>query len=217
MNRTLAFTADVASQLTGLSQDKLRRWDNDGFFSPAYANPNRRSHHSRIYSFSDLVVLRTIARINELGVPIPRLQKVGEFLKDLPDTSWASTRFYVAGHDVYFRYDDAMIALRPLGQPAIDDIISVDLRPSADETRERVERLDERSPAQVGRIARDRYIMGGQPVISGTRVPTATIVDFVQRGYTDEQIIQNFPRLVPEDIQAAIAEEARRANGRRSA
>ncbi len=217
MNRTVAFTADVASRLTGLSQEKLRRWDNDGFYTPAYANPNRRSPHSRIYSFADLVALRTIARINELGVPITSLKKVDEFLKQLPDTSWANTRFYVAGEDVFFRHDDAMIALRPLGQRAIHDIISVDLQPIADDTRERVERLDERSPAQIGHIARDRYIMGGQPVISGTRVPTATIVDFVQRGYTDEQIIQNFPRLVPEDIRAAIAEEARLANGRRSA
>jgi uncharacterized protein (DUF433 family) len=118
---------------------------------------------------------------------------------------------------VFFRHDDAMVALRSLGQRAIHDIISVDLQPVADETRELVGRLDERSPAQIGRVARDRYIMGGQSVISGTRVPTATIVDFVQRGYTDEQIIQNFPRLVPEDIRAAIAEEARLANGRRSA
>ena len=31
MTRTLAFTADVAARLTGLSKHQLHQWDNDGF------------------------------------------------------------------------------------------------------------------------------------------------------------------------------------------
>jgi uncharacterized protein (DUF433 family) len=217
MSRTLAFTADVAARLTGVSESRLRRWDNDGFYSPSYANPNRRSPYSRIYSFLDLVALRTISRINKLGVSIQKLKKVGEYIKELPNASWSSTRFFVAGQDVFFSHDEALIAVRPLGQRPISEIVNVDLEPIIIDTRERVEKLGERPPDQIGRVVRERYIMGGKPVIAGTRIPTATIVEFVQRGYTTEQIIQNYPRLVPEDIQAAIEEEARPTAHRRSA
>lgn len=213
----MAFTLDEASRLTGLSESQIRRWDVDGFFQPAFADPNRNRPFSRIFSFLDLVALRTIARINERGVPIARIKRVGEFLKTLPEASWASTRFYVAGKDVFLSHDEALIAVNPLGQQAMKAIVSVDLQPIVVDTRERVQKLTERTSDQFGRVVRDRFIMGGQPVIDGTRIPTATIVEFVQMGYDTDRILRNFPRLVPADIAAALNEEASASSPKQSA
>jgi len=55
-----AFTLGQVERLTGVTQNRLRRWDTTGFFAPAYAYENRRSPYSRIYSFQDVVGLRVI-------------------------------------------------------------------------------------------------------------------------------------------------------------
>jgi uncharacterized protein (DUF433 family) len=52
--------------------------------------------------------------------------------------------------------------------------------------------------------------MNDQPAFAGTRIPTATVYEFVHRGYTSQEIIREFPRLTPEDIAAAIREEGQR-------
>lgn len=210
MTRTLAFTADVAARLTGLSQRQLRQWDNDEFVRPEFATPDRRRPYSRIYSFQDLVKLRTISRLRQHGIPTQRLKKIGRFLDSLEHASWSETSFYVVGDDVYFSYGDALVAAQPLGQQAIRDIVAIDLRPIVDDVRSGVDGLRKRSSEDIGRVVRNRYILGGRPVLAGTRIPTAIVHEFVRRGYQTEEILREFPRLLPEDVAAAVEEEGKR-------
>ena len=56
-----AFSAENVSRLTGLSMSQLIDWDRIGFFRPEHASENRREAYSRIYSFQDVVGLRTLA------------------------------------------------------------------------------------------------------------------------------------------------------------
>lgn len=55
------------------------------------------------------------------------------------------------------------------------------------------------------RIVRDRQICGGEPVFQGTRVTLRTVLASLAAGDTAEKILEDFPSLKPEDIQAAIA------------
>ncbi len=55
------------------------------------------------------------------------------------------------------------------------------------------------------RIVSDPQIMMGKPTIVGTRIPVETIIEKLSTGENSEQIIQAYPRLMPEDIQAALA------------
>jgi uncharacterized protein (DUF433 family) len=48
-------------------------------------------------------------------------------------------------------------------------------------------------------------IMGGKPVIRGTRVPVELVLRKLGAGPTSEAIIADHPRLVLEDIRAAQA------------
>ncbi len=51
----------------------------------------------------------------------------------------------------------------------------------------------------------DPEIMGGKPVIRGTRVPVETILRKLGAGMTPEAIVADHPRLAPDDIRAAQA------------
>lgn len=53
------------------------------------------------------------------------------------------------------------------------------------------------------RIKINPEIMGGKPVIRGTRVPVELILRKLGAGISTEQILADHPRLVLEDIRAA--------------
>jgi uncharacterized protein (DUF433 family) len=55
------------------------------------------------------------------------------------------------------------------------------------------------------RIEINPEIMGGKPVIRGTRLPVETILRKLGEGLTAEAIIADHPRLTVEDIRAAQA------------
>jgi len=53
------------------------------------------------------------------------------------------------------------------------------------------------------RIAIDPDIMGGKPVIRGTRVPVETILRKLGAGMSAEAILADHPRLTHDDVLAA--------------
>lgn len=55
------------------------------------------------------------------------------------------------------------------------------------------------------RIEMNPEIMGGRPVIRGTRIPVELLLRKLGAGMTVEEILANHPRLTAEDIRAAQA------------
>lgn len=55
------------------------------------------------------------------------------------------------------------------------------------------------------RVAVDPAVCGGKPVIRGTRLPIAMILDGLAEGLSAEQIIYHYPYLTLDDIRAALA------------
>ena len=54
------------------------------------------------------------------------------------------------------------------------------------------------------RVEINPAIMLGKPVIRGTRIPVELIVRKLSEGATDADLLDAYPRLVVEDIRAAI-------------
>ncbi len=54
-------------------------------------------------------------------------------------------------------------------------------------------------------ITRDPGILGGQPVLKGTRVTLNTVLSSLAEGATVAQILDDFPTLTEEHVRAAIA------------
>ena len=55
------------------------------------------------------------------------------------------------------------------------------------------------------RITVNPQQMGGVPCIRGLRIPVATVVAMVADGLTNEEILELFPDLEPEDVQGSVA------------
>lgn len=51
-------------------------------------------------------------------------------------------------------------------------------------------------------IVRDPDIMSGEPVVSGTRVPAATVVAYLRAGSSDREIFEDYPTLQPGSVDA---------------
>jgi uncharacterized protein (DUF433 family) len=200
-----AFTTETVSRLTDLSIRQLQHWNRTGFFSPAFADPNTRRPHSRVYSFQDVVGLRTIAKLREAGVSLQELKKVRALFAPGQSDQWANRTFYTVGRRVFFTHEDAIVAARPLGQRAEPGILK--MGPVVADVKASIRQLYVRPKEQIGQITHDRSILGGAPVVAGTRIPTATIAWFHRNGYSPSQILREFPRLTEEDIAAAIAFE----------
>jgi uncharacterized protein (DUF433 family) len=55
------------------------------------------------------------------------------------------------------------------------------------------------------RITVDPHVMGGRPCIRGLRFPVSRLLGLLAAGQEPEAILEEYPFLEPEDIQAALA------------
>jgi uncharacterized protein (DUF433 family) len=55
------------------------------------------------------------------------------------------------------------------------------------------------------RIAADPAICHGKPCIKGTRIMVSVVLDNLAEGLTAQEIVAEYPSLVLEDVQAAMA------------
>lgn len=55
------------------------------------------------------------------------------------------------------------------------------------------------------RISISREVLNGKPVVKGTRLAVEFIVDLLARGWSEAEILRNYPGLTREDILACLA------------
>ena len=207
MAELAAFTAENVCRLTGLSARQVGYWAKTDFFSPTLVDDHKGRAFGKIYSFRDVVGLRTISLLrNEHRVPLQELRRVGEWLHEKYDTPWASLKFALHGRKVVFYEPGTEQAVEP--RRAGQRVMSIALEPIAAEMRDAADRLRERRAEQLGQVARNRYVVRNAWVVAGTRIPTSAIWNFHEAGYSAEEIIKEYPRLTAEDVEAAIDHEA---------
>ena len=59
--------------------------------------------------------------------------------------------------------------------------------------------------AEHPRIALDPNILAGKPVIRGTRLSVEFIIGLMAEGWTETDIVQNYPGILHDDIIACLA------------
>jgi len=55
------------------------------------------------------------------------------------------------------------------------------------------------------RIVLNPDVLAGKPIVKGTRLAVEFIIDLLAQGWSREQILENYPSLTQEDIQACLA------------
>jgi uncharacterized protein (DUF433 family) len=57
----------------------------------------------------------------------------------------------------------------------------------------------------LARLSIDPAVCGGKPCIRGHRIWVSLILDFLASGMTPEEILKDYPQLMPEDLRACVA------------
>lgn len=195
----VAFSVEHAARVTGISKARLTRWDQEGFFSPEFADEEDRGNpYSRVYSFVDLVGLRTLALLTDrYRISLGELRKTYPELAKRVKRPWSDTQLAVWKRKVI--WDLANLPRDRHGQYLGNHI---ELPSIASEVAERSEELRNRDKSKVGLIERHRFVAHNAPVVAGTRIPAKAIASFIEDGFDDDAIIEEYPSITKLDIAA---------------
>jgi uncharacterized protein (DUF433 family) len=194
---------EQAARLAGLSKRQVAYWDTTDVFSPSLLRTGDHAPYSRIYSFQDIVALRTLAMLRR-RVSLDKLRTLGQWLKQQYDHPWSSIRFYVIGNEIAYvdPNTQSLVSSRPVQQVAF----MIELEPIArDASAQFQSMLTRREAADIGRITRHRYTLRNEWHVAGTRIPVWAVQELADAGYTVEKIVTEYPLLTKEDVCAALA------------
>lgn len=54
-------------------------------------------------------------------------------------------------------------------------------------------------------VISDKKVLLGKPTVKGTRVSVEHIIGLLAQGWTEQQILENYPRLTNESLQAVFS------------
>ncbi|MCV7049218.1 DUF433 domain-containing protein [Mycobacterium heidelbergense] len=173
MEQTVSFPLDLTVTLTGVTRWQLSHWRKTGLLVPEV-----QAYRPPLYSFRDLVALRTVAKLRAET----SLQKVCRAFKNLSEFDLtehpSAYRFATDGKTIAVWTDNGfMDIVRNPGQYHIyllEDIF----RPFVNKRGQKVADFEAPRP----RISVDPHRLGGWPTIAGTRVPYDTVASALRGG-----------------------------------
>ena len=194
----LAFTTREAQRLTGLSSRRLQYWDETDFIRPSVAARQGRGW-PRLYSFRDLVQLR-IAALLRGQLSLQALRRLKAALD--VDAPFAEIRFALLGNDVvYLGPTGQAEAVKAPGQIVLT--FDVPLQEIRADLEGRIREL--RARRRTGTIGKARGVLASKDLISGTRITPGAIQRMLASGWSERDILDEFPELEKADIAVARA------------
>lgn len=196
----LAVSDKRAKKLAGVTMRQLRYWEQKGLAVPSVRHQISRRNVVRLYNFQDLVELLVVAELRRR--PEISLQHIRRVVTHLRGRDFAAPlrelKFATRGGEIYFQYPDGSWSggLLP-DQVVYSQALALDL------VRARIDGVNERDPETAGRVVTRRGVHSSQPIFAGTRIPVATVQRYLQAGYDDAAIIEEYPSLTGADIKAA--------------
>lgn len=114
------FTADQAIRFTGCTPHQLRYWDKINLVRPAVQATGGRPGVRRLYSFRDVVALRSVRSLLESGMSLQRVRRAYDYLRKRAglEEHLASLRLTAEGDSILARSDDDIVDALKEGQLA---------------------------------------------------------------------------------------------------
>jgi len=170
----MAFPTDLTAVLTGTSRDRLRHWHSTGLFSPEIATEPRL-----LYSFRDVVALRTVVRLRA-STSLQNIRRAFENMSALDLTEHPSRyRFGTDGKTIGL-IDEAGNAVDLVGKPGQYEVLSLAEMFGAFENRRGEQVVDFLRPRSHLEVRAGR--LGGRPTIADTRIGYDTVASLVSGG-----------------------------------
>lgn len=201
-------TAQV-SRLARIPVSTLYEWRRRGIMRPSLQLIHGGLVADEGYSYADLVLARIIKALRDRHLDFDSAANALRHLYDRlgpPDRGWAGEKVYIQGNRIYVDKEDEweVTDATELGQKVME-VLFGDL---FDELREADKDASIIVPVQFRKYVQVRpEVMGGEPVIRETRVPTATIVALFSEYRSVERLAKLYRRIPEEKIGKAIEYE----------
>lgn len=194
----ITFTETRAAELAGLKMSRVREWAAKGIVTPS---AERRIGRRRVifYDFDAMVELLVAAQIRDF-VSLQHMRAVTEMLRRTGhDKPLRQLRFAVAGSDIYFQLPDgSWEGGRKPGQAVIHQVVPLEKIRATVRKNVQPDRTE-----CAGQFERRRGVQGSREVFAGTRIPVASVENYLREGFSDADVIRAYPDLKPADIAAA--------------
>lgn len=202
------YSTSQVSRLARIPISTLYEWRRRGIIRPSLELIESGLVAEEGYSYSDLTLIRILKALRDRHLDFDSaaiaLRHMYERLGP-PDRGWANETVYVVGNRIYVdRPDECEITdATKLGQKVMETLFG-DL---FEELREIDEEASIIVPPQFRKFVQVKpEIMGGEPVIRGTRIPTSTIVALLAN-HDISELKKLYRRIPPERIEKAIEYE----------
>ncbi len=204
------YLADRASQLSGVPRSTLYDWRRETVYLPDF---HRASPVA--WSYRDLVYLRLLAWLRQLGMPRPRAAERTAEVRQLV-AQGAEIRSIGTDGRTLVLDEKGTVQLGDQNLLPFDDFFGLlrtfDLLKPIDELRRRgrgrVWAPDLVTPSQHTFIS--PWVLAGDPCIHRTRIPTSAVHALrTDRGLSNADIVELYPGLTPEAADDAYRLERR--------
>jgi uncharacterized protein (DUF433 family) len=186
----------------GLTPRRIHYWLHTGLLG----DPVRSEARGRptLLSFDQVLKLMVLQRLrDELGFSLQRARTaVAWVLEQLVEERWGELHFFRTGRGEIGVRDRSGRALAIGGQRVIEETLTDALTAFLHEARKRWE-AGEIPIDGFPELVADASVMGGAPVIRGTRIETA-FVAHVGRAVGPGEIVRLFPHVRPEGLREAL-------------
>lgn len=202
---SVAFPIPIASVLSGASVDQLAYWRKTTRSAPPLLVPESKRSGRYLYSWSDVVALRSIVYLRQ-EKSLPRIRRAVELLRALEADEWAHLARYTlisTKASILVRTPSgALLDLEKQPGTVVSEVLMRDVLASFTTGDGRtVPNLE--NPRR--RLTVNPRVLAGYPVISGTRVPFDVVAGLAEDGVAAAQIVEMYPSVDPESVADAQA------------
>lgn len=198
----MAFTVPIASVLSGASIGQLAYWRRPTEKAEALLVPETKRAGRYLYSWADIVALRSIVYLRE-EKSLPRIRRAVRQLRALEADEWEHLSKYTlarTSESIYVRRPDGQILdLERAPGAILEETLMSDVLAPFEAKGKVVPALEHpREHLDV-----DPDILDGFPVISGSRVPFHIVASLAEDGADAAEITEVYPSVDPRGIPDA--------------
>ncbi len=202
-NVTKAFTLEQAAKLGQISTRQASYWAHEGILVPSILYDRKRRPIRYLYSFADVVGLRTIGMLrNKYHVSLQSIRKAANVLQGHANRPWSELRLWIRGKELFFQDPETLNIVS--ATPSKQRTIEIEIQPIATTVEREAQKLWQRKPDDIGKTEQRRNVLHNQPVVKGTRVPVSSLVSLAKDGYDADEIVRAYPSLTRDDVQAIL-------------
>ena len=198
------------ARITQIPLRTLREWKSRGIISPSIHVMADDVKVIEGYSYADLTIIKILRALREDRLDLKHAAIALRHLWDRlgsPDKGWADTNVYLVGNRIYAEKQDEWetTAATQFGQKVETRVLGE----LFEELKRQEEEGDLLVPSQYRRAVEiNPNVMGGQPVVRGTRLPTSILAMLKKQGKSVQELAELYFPVAKDAIESAIDYEA---------